>query len=156
MTDQANYELEIVSVLPGQYKRPSLPVNVTGGDLPYVLAVGKQMHKLCNERIGKYENGGKALAHCQVDHVGPVRFFVLMNGAIVINPKILKRENKFTNIEGCMSFPFRDPIKVTRHKKIVAEWYTIKGEKMEQTLQGDVAMIFQHEVSHLNGISIYD
>jgi len=127
-------------------------------DFPQIKPLIEEMTKLCVQPIGNYKAGGYALAHCQVDHDKPLRFFVTKEGATIINPKILLREQPFIHIEGCLSYPFRPTKKVKRYNKIEVEYYMfgfLGKKKKKETLEGLMACIFQHEIDHFNGIAIY-
>lgn len=110
--------------------------------------------ELCNSPLGDFPSA-VALAHCQVEHEKPKRFFVFANGEVIINPKIIKRDNKFKHTEGCMSFPFRNTKKVPRFKNIVVTYNKKNGEEVTESKEGLVACIFQHEIDHMNGRSIF-
>lgn len=70
---------------------------------------------------------------------------------ILINPEIIKTGNKIINPnEGCMSFPGHR----TSTKRF--DSVTIKNYDGEKTYTGLRALIVQHEVDHLNGLTIFD
>lgn len=112
-----------------------------------------------------------ALAHVQVSKE-PKRFLVLnerfedvFNSRVIINPTINSKESKTKNMESCMSYPYRNPKKVTRYENIQAEYQIPKKneETGEYELEwenyvgrGFPAYVFQHEVDHLNNTDIYD
>lgn len=87
------------------------------------------------------------------------RFFSLRKGRneddpfdIIIDPKITKKYgNPVTELEGCLSWPGRT-IKANRWLKIDVEYYDISGNKTSETLNRDLAQVWQHEMDHLNGI----
>lgn len=128
-------------------------------DIPRVLADAKIMHKMCFMPVGMY-NGGYAIAHQQITRK-PLRFFVLKENFIVVNPKIISKSDKIMSIEGCLSFPFNKEIPVKRHNNITVEYRTLSrtGELSElrtEALAGKVAFVFQHEIDHFNCKYIYD
>lgn len=132
-------------------------------DMERVRSLIPEMHKLCLEPLGYFKNGAYALAHCQVDQDDPLRFFVLMDGTTVINPQIIKRlGNPFRNEEGCMSKADTTCLLgVQRYKKIIVGFTGLEshdgqeeqGKVME--IGGLLALIFQHEIDHMNGRHIY-
>ena len=136
-------------------------------DIPRVVADGKDLVAMCSIPRGKY-SGISALAHSQIDDKDPLRFFVLPNGMVVINP-VITDHTKFPifKTEGCMSFPDED-IKnmIPRYNKVTATYQTLSrideksdpvlSKPISENLNGGIAHIFQHEVSHLNGSNIYD
>lgn len=113
------------------------------------------MRRLCEEPLGKKTGGAIALAHCQVDHEAPKRFFVYADGRAVINPEILSREDSFWHTEGCMSFPYRDDKKIRRYRKISVKYFDENGNELTREVEGLEACVFQHEIDHMNGTSIY-
>lgn len=140
---------------------------VTSADLPKVLADGKDLVAMCNLPRGKY-SGIAALAHPQIDDQDPLRFFILPNGMVVINP-VISNHTKVTVMkkEGCMSFE-ENEIKedVARFNKVTVTYQTLqRSEGSEdpvlsppttETFNGSMSHIYQHEISHLNGCNIYD
>lgn len=146
----AQEEAPEMRVLPNQCKKHSQPVE----DIKWALHLAKKMQKLCNEPLGKYPSA-LALAHCQVDHDNPLRFFVLADGQVIINPKILIGTRPIKRVEGCYSFPYRDVKKTSRFDSIGVEYTNEKGKRVEKSIEGELAHIFQHEIDHFNGKSIY-
>lgn len=108
-----------------------------------------------------------ALHHSQVDSTRPLNFFVLsfkglevmpaeIKSWIIMNPKITYKSEAHEEIpEGCMSFGFRQHKKKNRPTMIDVEFDTPNGHS-HVSLIGLPARIFQHEVDHANGITIYD
>lgn len=137
-------------VLPNQCKKHSQPVI----DFKWCKQLAEEMAKLCKEPLGKYPSA-LALAHCQVDHDNPLRFFVLADGEVFINPKILIGTTQITRTEGCYSYPFRDVKKVKRYDRISVEFTNVKGRQIKTSVKGELAHIFQHEIDHMNGKHIY-
>jgi len=145
-----------MTILPSQTKKISQEVDVSDKEqLKEVLDLSIEMTELCKKPLGEKKNGALALAHCQVDHDNPKRFFVALNGEVFINPKILSKQDSFTHIEGCMSYPFRGQKKVKRWNKVQVEYINSEGETVIDDVEGINACIFQHEIAHMNGISIY-
>jgi hypothetical protein len=95
-------------------------------DIPRVLSDGKDLVAMCNLPRGKY-SGIAALAHSQIDDKDPLRFFVLPNGMVIINPVIMTHTKApITKAEGCMSFPDNEIKKdVTRFNKITVNYQTL-------------------------------
>lgn len=140
---------------------------VTEADIPRVVADGKDLVAMCNIPRGKY-SGIAALAHSQIDDQDPLRFFVLPNGMVIINPVITDHtKTPIFKEEGCMSFPDHDIKKmVPRYNKVNVTYQTLgrKDENSEpqltkpatEYLTGANSHVFQHECGHLNGCNIYD
>jgi len=74
---------------------------------------------------------------------------------IIINPQILKHEGQAASYEGCLSFPYCR-FKVPRASKITMQYNTITGEEKTEDFEGFIAVLFQHETDHLNGLRIID
>ena len=155
--------------LSGRYVNPHNKKSrwVTPEDMPRVLSDGKDLVAMCNLPRGKY-SGIAALAHSQIDDKDPLRFFVLPNGIVIINPVITNHTKvPVFKDEGCMTFPDKDIKKnVERYNKCDVTYQTLgrTDEKSEPTLTKPItehltsgnAHVFQHECGHLNGCQIYD
>ncbi len=71
-----------------------------------------------------------------------------------INPVITKRYgNKGKSVEGCLSFPGQ-VVKMKRYKRIIVEGFDRDWQPIKRKLKGFTAYCVQHEVDHLNGITI--
>jgi peptide deformylase len=73
---------------------------------------------------------------------------------IFINPTIIKKTYK-TNVktEGCLSVDNYTP-KIERHKEIILEFQTIDGLLLQIPFKDFDARVIQHEIDHLNGITL--
>jgi len=145
----------MLKILQGQTNKESRTVGIS--ELEEVSAAALDMKELCNKPCGRYPSA-YAIAHCQVEHEKPLRFFIEKDGNVVINPRILKKEERGWHREGCYSFGLREMSKVSRWKKITVEYRTLKdglSEIKKEELEDMRAYIFQHEIDHMNGISIY-
>lgn len=77
----------------------------------------------------------------------------------LVNPKIISHSVEKTYRlagEGCLSVDRNIEGYVPRHARITVSGYTIEGEKIQIRLKGLLAVVFQHEIDHLNGILFYD
>ena len=88
------------------------------------------------------------------------RLFVgqMENGSIeaFFNPKIISvSETMVKSEEGCLSIPQTFGL-VLRHKKVKIKAIDRKKQKIQLTATGLLAIIFQHEIDHLNGILFID
>ena len=77
----------------------------------------------------------------------------------LVNPKIISHsveKSYLTSGEGCLSVD--EPIQgiVPRYARITVKGYSITGEEIKLRLKGMIAVVFQHEIDHLNGIMFYD
>ena len=73
---------------------------------------------------------------------------------IIINPVITRRRlGKTTSIEGCLSYPGLTK-KMKRDKQIIVEGFNSIWEPVKFKLRGLESYCVQHEIDHLNGITI--
>jgi peptide deformylase len=73
----------------------------------------------------------------------------------LVNPKIIRQEGHLDFLEGCLSFPGVE-VKVPRAKKIWISALDEKGQPLEMEVQGIWAVVFQHEIDHVDGIVFFD
>ena len=78
---------------------------------------------------------------------------------ILINPKVISRSEELIYVgegEGCLSV--NRPVEgiVPRHARITVEAYDIDGNKFTIRVREDIAIAFQHELDHLDGILFVD
>jgi peptide deformylase len=77
----------------------------------------------------------------------------------LFNPKIVSHSVQqcyLTSGEGCLSVDRDVPGYVPRYARITVTGTTIDGEEVTLRLKGLPAIVFQHEIDHLNGIMFYD
>jgi len=98
-----------------------------------------------------WEQKGVGLAANQVGH--NERWFVWQHG-MVINPEIISKTGSTPSKEGCLSFPGRTTT-VRRAKIIEVRYIDEQGKSKEKVLSGFPAIVFQHEVDHLNGVCLF-
>ncbi len=78
---------------------------------------------------------------------GPSAFF---------NPEIIERSFKTVeSVEGCLSVPECSGI-VNRHRSVTVRAYNEQAEEETLKLQGFPAIVFQHEIDHLDGVLFID
>lgn len=154
--------------LMGRYCEPHTKKSriVTDKDIERVMADGKDLTAMCNLPRGKY-SGIAALAHPQIDDKDPLRFFILSNGMVIINPVIIDHTKApVEKSECCMSFFDRDiKTNIPRYNKITVTYQTLeKGENdkvilskpITEQLGGGQAHMFQHKMDHFECIYIYE
>lgn len=73
----------------------------------------------------------------------------------LINPVISGTKKKFTEGEGCLSFP-RIYADITRSVRIEVECLNAAGQTLKFEAGGLLGRAIQHEVDHLNGILFID
>ena len=102
-----------------------------------------------------YANKGVGLAAPQVGE--PVRVIVMHAEGLkqeFINPVIIKAYGgKGISREGCLSFPGKI-VPMSRFKRIIIEGFDANWKPVRRKLKGKAAYCAQHEVDHLNGITI--
>ncbi|KHD85473.1 peptide deformylase [Heyndrickxia ginsengihumi] len=77
----------------------------------------------------------------------------------LFNPKIVSHSVSMTYLpsgEGCLSVEREVPGYVPRYERIKVKAFDINGEEVVIRLKGYTAIVFQHEMDHLNGIMFYD
>jgi peptide deformylase len=73
-----------------------------------------------------------------------------------VNPKIVWRSNLIRKgAEGCLSIP-DERGDVYRNYTIQISYFDAKGNFKQEVIEGFTAVIFQHEIDHLNGILFTD
>jgi len=76
---------------------------------------------------------------------------------VYLNPKILKySEMRQTRREGCLSIPNRTDTLHSRSYAILIEYDMMNGDHKIEMIEDFTAIIFQHEIDHLNGILYID
>lgn len=85
-------------------------------------------------------------------------FVMLINDELYscFNPEIISSSQDLVEYnEGCLSFP-GERIMITRPKTIQVAYYNAHGKHQQAELTGLVARCFQHELDHLNGITMHE
>ena len=78
---------------------------------------------------------------------------------VVINPKIISESEEMIYVgegEGCLSVNREVEGIVPRHARVTVEAYDIDCNKYKIRVREDLAVAFQHEIDHLNGIMFTD
>ena len=129
-------------------------VDLNDDNLSYII---RKMFKTLNK------SNGIGLAAPQVGI--NKRFFVINTNIIrelpkgerirdvFLNPVIISySDKKISSSEGCLSIPLLSDVLVDRYEEIKVGYYNQKLEYCEKTLKGKLAIVFQHEFDHLNGV----
>jgi peptide deformylase len=106
----------------------------------------KQMTKIM------FENNGIGLAAPQVGVLK--RLFIMGNRdklVVCVNPTLISGGESYRDLEGCLSFP-NLWLHVSRYKQIQVRYQDIQGNIVENTLEGLMARVYQHESDHLDGV----
>jgi peptide deformylase len=76
---------------------------------------------------------------------------------VYFNPKIIQYTKKKLNwVEGCLSVPGRRDTTTTRSYAILLDYLKPDKTHITEMVEGFPAIIFQHEIDHLNGIIYLD
>ena len=97
----------------------------------------------------------------------PKRYFVVVyeydegmfDNYIIINPKIVSNSMEKIYVElgeGCLSVNREVDGIVPRYARVTIEGYDMDGNKIRVRGREELAIAFQHELDHLNGILFYD
>ena len=135
------------------------------------LSIATKLFQILNER-----KDGIGLAANQVGIDAQVAVVNVIKPLVLINPKIISKENPIDFYEGCLSYPgqgvstqrYRDVVISTEQEE--SNWYFSgadslqnvrgsweeKGKEEEQENRLLEAVCIQHEIDHLNGVTIFD
>ena len=78
---------------------------------------------------------------------------------VMINPKIVSTSNEIIAAEageGCLSVNRDVDGHVPRYARVTVEGYDVEGNLIRVRAREELAIAFQHEIDHLNGILFYD
>jgi peptide deformylase len=78
---------------------------------------------------------------------------------IIINPEIISMSEEMIYVgegEGCLSVNREVEGIVPRHARITIKAYDTDGKEFTLRVREDLAVAFQHEIDHLNGIMFTD
>lgn len=117
----------------------------------------EELWDLCKSmRRVMVENNGIGLAAPQV---GVLKRIIVVDvgrpEVAIINPEIISKQGKFKYNEGCLSFPDLF-LPVERAQTVVVRYQGIEGTWRECEAHNLHAVVFQHEIDHLNGIVFTD
>lgn len=95
------------------------------------------------------------------------RFFVVcheyddgkFDDYVLINPKLISHSTEMiyaSEGEGCLSVNREVEGIVPRYARVTMEAYDLNGDLIRYRVREDLAIAFQHELDHLNGILFYD
>jgi peptide deformylase len=72
-----------------------------------------------------------------------------------VNPEIVAREGETFEEEGCLSVPAYYA-RVARSAQVRVRYQDLRGQVTEMTADGLLAVAFQHEIDHLDGVLFID
>ncbi len=74
---------------------------------------------------------------------------------VAINPVIIHADGESYEEEGCLSVP-KYAANVRRHARVVVKALNLDGEEVTYKADGLLAIAFQHEMDHLDGVLFID
>lgn len=83
----------------------------------------------------------------------------VLHSYALFNPKIVSHsveKSYLTSGEGCLSVDESIPGYVPRYARITVKGTTLEGNEIKLRAKGILAIVFQHEIDHLNGVMFYD
>ncbi len=123
-------------------------------EIPEFLELGMAMVQLCAE------NGGAGISTPQIGSNKKLIAWSAKNNMFQVgfNPKFYKNGKKIYTVEGCLSYP-GERYYLSRWKYIIAVYQVPNKEKndfvqISKKMSGEEAIVFQHEVDHINGKTI--
>jgi peptide deformylase len=129
---------------------------------PAVTVINEKTHELVKDMTDTmYDAPGIGLAAPQI---GVHQRIIVIDVAgkddppeliAAINPVIIHAEGETFEEEGCLSVP-KYAANVRRHANIVVKGLNLDGEEMTWKADGLLAIAFQHEIDHLDGILFID
>ena len=107
------------------------------------------------QTLREYENG-VGLAAPQIGYKKRI-FVINFNGDIrsFINPVITQAKGLTINRESCLSLPGKEYLR-PRNTEITVIYQTPLGKTESRKIFGIAAFVFQHELDHLDGITLAD
>ena len=78
---------------------------------------------------------------------------------VIVNPKIVSNSEEMIYVEegeGCLSVNRETEGIVPRYARVTVEGFDVNGNKIRIRAREDLAIAFQHEIDHLNGILFVD
>ena len=110
------------------------------------------------------KEGGLGLSANQIGEDKSVCVVNVTEPFFLLNPKIIKKEKEIVYREGCLSIPDK-MVRTDRYEKIWVEADNVDdtmvfGPEKDNQVDNDVlvleAVCVQHEIDHLNGLTIFD
>ena len=136
------------------------------------LAIAEELFQILNKR-----GDGIGLAANQVGIDAQVAVVNVTEPLVLINPKYIKKEVEIMYGEGCLSYP-NQAIRTKRYRDVIIQtaqsesgWYfsgakipadesrgswEVERKNKDSELRLLEAVCVQHEIDHLNGITIHD
>ena len=162
--DESDSRLRLVS------KEVTFPLTKKDKDL--IATMTQYLHDSQIEEISQEYNLRPGMGLSAIQLGVPKRFFVVVNELtgpddeekefetyVLINPKIISNSVEKIYVdegEGCLSV--NRPVEgiVPRYARVTMEAYDMEGRQIHVRAREDLAICFQHELDHLNGILFVD
>lgn len=83
----------------------------------------------------------------------------LFRNYVIVNPKLVSHSEELVYAsggEGCLSVNREVEGIVPRYARVTFEGYDVDGNKIRYRAREELAIAFQHEMDHLNGILFFD
>lgn len=120
-------------------------------ELTHVSGWVSDLDNVMKEIQAKYKFG-RGIAAPQLGIMKRLIYINIHKPTVIINPEILYKSNELFEVwDDCMCFP-QLFVKVMRHKMIKIKYLDQHWRWHEETLENDMAELFQHEFDHLEGI----
>lgn len=98
-----------------------------------------------------HQHGGIGIAANQCGHEASI---IIVEDTVMINPSVQRNSTwGDTQTEGCLSVPGKI-FNVWRITDVIASYINQRGESCKENMSGLRARVFQHELDHLNGITL--
>lgn len=142
--------VSIISYPDPRLKKVSAPITAFDAAL---RELAQQMFALMREEKGV------GLAAPQVAR--NIRMFVMNatgnpeDDRVYVNPELSEAEGEEEGEEGCLSIP-ELRVKIFRSRKLRIRATDLEGKPIDESADGYIARIWQHETDHLNGILLTD
>lgn len=142
--------VSIISYPDPRLKKVSAPITAFDEALK---ALAQQMFVLMRQEKGV------GLAAPQV--AKNIRMFVMNatgkpeDDRVYVNPELSEAEGEEEGEEGCLSIP-ELRVKIFRSRKLRIVAKDLEGKPIDESADGYIARIWQHETDHLNGILLTD
>jgi peptide deformylase len=102
------------------------------------------------------EHYGAGLAAPQIGVLLRLAVVMLDHPALIlVNPRIVRAWGRVSSVEGCLSIP-GVVLPVQRYSHVVVGAQRLDGETFTVRAWGRLAVCIQHEIDHLNGVTILE
>ena len=146
-------------------KPVTFPLNDSDKKMIEDMLLFLKMSQIEEERV-KYDlRAGWGMSAVQLGNLK--RFFVIaeeledhtFKDYIIINPEIISHSEELIYVgegEGCLSVNREVEGIVPRYARMTVKYQNMNGEEIKMRVREDVAIAFQHEMDHLEGILFVD